>query len=100
MLTSLTSGQRCPALTLLDISRVHLKKIDGCYDFASTDYLQPNRPRKVFSNLRGGYLSVDKTTSLNKALTFASEFDEITKEEKRIAIQARNFLLFNETGAW
>ena len=37
---------------------------------------------------------------LNKALTFASEFEEITEKERHIIVQAKNSLLFNETEAW
>ena len=37
---------------------------------------------------------------LNKAITFASEYDEITAKERHIIIQAKNSLLFSETEAW
>ena len=37
---------------------------------------------------------------LNKALSFASDFDEISDQEKHIIVQAKNSLLFSETQAW
>ena len=37
---------------------------------------------------------------LTKALTFASQFDDITEDEKHIIMQAKNSLLFNEREAW
>ena len=37
---------------------------------------------------------------LNKAITFASEYEDITAKERHITIQAKNSLLFSETEAW
>ena len=37
---------------------------------------------------------------LNKAITFASEYDKITAKERHVIIQAKNSLLFSETEAW
>ena len=36
---------------------------------------------------------------LNKALEFASEFDEISDQEKHIIVQTKNSLLFNKSEA-
>ena len=37
---------------------------------------------------------------LNKALTFASQYDEITENEKAIVMKAKQFLLFNRSTTW
>ena len=61
----------------------------------------PNKPSHAFISFDvvDFYPSITDDL-LTKALTFASEFDEITDEEKNIIIQAKNSLLFNGRDAW
>ena len=61
----------------------------------------PNKPSHAFISFDviDFYPSITDDL-LTKALIFATEFDEITDQEKHIIIQAKNSLLFNENQAW
>lgn len=52
LLISLTTGQRCQTLTLLDISEGYMQKNNTCFNFGLTEHLKQDRPGKVFGNLR------------------------------------------------
>lgn len=52
LLISLTTGQRCQTLTLLDISEGYMQKDNNCFNFGLTEHLKQDRPGKVFGNLR------------------------------------------------
>ena len=60
-----------------------------------------NKPEYSFINFDvvDFYPSITENL-LSKALTFASEYDDITDHEKHIIRQARNSLLFNENEAY
>ena len=60
-----------------------------------------NKSSHSFINYHVVHLHPSITDELiNKAITFASEYDEITAKEKRIIIRTKNSLLFSETEAW
>ena len=61
----------------------------------------PNKPSHSFISFDvvDFYPSITDNL-LTKALTFASEFDNISEQEKRIIIKAKNSLLFNQSQAW
>ena len=61
----------------------------------------PNKPAYSFINFDvvDFYPSITENL-LSKALTFASEYDDITDQEKHIIMQAKNSLLFNENEEW